>query len=190
MTITDTPRPGRNLSNPILATGHADFVSTPGGDWYAVFLATRPQNPTNGTGKNQLGRETFLSPMKWVNDWPVVNGGKDIAFDMPGLSNLPRPKSWRDDFNGKLGDKAYYTPRTPYKKFESLTARPGWLRLRGNPYTLSDRETPATLMRKQVDLNTVWSTEVSHLIRTFFPRLPTCPCSSTSNPPTLATRQV
>lgn len=190
MTITDTPRPGRNLSNPILATGHADFVSTPGGDWYAVFLATRPQNPTNGTGKNQLGRETFLSPMKWVNDWPVVNGGKDIAFDMPGLSNLPRPKSWRDDFNGKLADKAYYTPRTPYKKFESLTARPGWLRLRGNPYTLSDRETPATLMRKQVDLNTVWSTEVSHLIRTFIPRLPTRPCSSTSNPPTLATRQV
>lgn len=102
--------------------------------------------------------------MKWVNDWPVVNDGKDITFDMPGLRNLPRPKVWRDDFNGKFADKAYYTPRTPYKKFDSLVARPGWLRLRGNPYTLSDLETPATLMRKQVDLNTTWSTEASHLI--------------------------
>lgn len=171
---------GHNMSNPILATGHADFVSTPTGDWYAVFLGTRPQNPTNATGKNQLGRETFLAPMNWIDGWPVINDGNDITFEMPGLYDLDRPKKWRDDFDGKLVDKGYYTTRTPYKKFYSLDERPGWLRMKGtdnnhhhtklraainlinlgNPYTLSNRETPATLMRKQVDLGTVWSTEV------------------------------
>ncbi|KAH8149830.1 uncharacterized protein LAJ45_05982 [Morchella importuna] len=151
---------GHKMSNPILATGHADFVSTPTGDWYAVFLGTRPQNPANSTGKNQLGRETFMASMKWVDGWPVINNGEDITFEMPGLYDLERPKKWRDDFSGKLGDKGYYTPRTPYKKFYSLDERPGWLRIKGNPYTLSDRETPATLMRKQVDLGTVWSSEL------------------------------
>lgn len=152
---------GRNMSNPILATGHADFVETPEGKWYVVFLGTRPQNPTNSSGKPQLGRETFLAPMTWdKNGWPVVNQGKDITLEMPGLYNLPRPKKWLDEFNGKFVDKAYYTARTPSKPFWSFSARPGWLRLRGNVYTLDDRETPAAWFRKQVDLSTIVSTEL------------------------------
>lgn len=127
-----------------------------------VFLAARYQNPRNSSGHNQLGRETFLAPVHWDADgWPVVNNGDPIAFEMPGLYDLARPQLWRDDFTGHtLKDKGYYTARTPYKPFHSLDARPGWLRLRGNPYTLSDRETPAALFRKQVDLETVWSTEL------------------------------
>jgi beta-xylosidase len=150
---------GANTSNPILATGHGDFVQTPAGDWYMVFLGIRPQNPENSQGHQQLGRETFLAPVEWIDGWPVVNGGNFITFDMPGLYDLARPEIWRDDFNGqKLLDKAYYTQRTPYKQFYSLTERHGYLRLRGNPYTLSDRETPAALFRKQVDLETTFST--------------------------------
>lgn len=153
---------GRNTSLPILATGHGDLVQTPKGDWYMVFLGTRPQNPRNSSGYNQLGRETFLAPVHWdANGWPVVNQGEPVTLTIPGLYNLPRPKVWRDDFSAReLKDKAYYTARTPYKSFHSLDSRPGWLRLRGNPYTLSDRETPAALFRKQVDLETVWSTEL------------------------------
>jgi beta-xylosidase len=126
-----------------------------------VFLGVRPQNPQNATGISQLGRETFMAPVRWdSNGWPVVNEGKPITFDMPGLYDLARPKVWRDDFSGKLADKAYYTARTPYRSLYSLTERPGYLRLRGNAYTLSDRETPAALFRKQVDFDVVWSTEV------------------------------
>lgn len=116
----------------------------------------------NGSGHNQLGRETFLAPVTWDADgWPVVNNGSPITFEMPGLYHLTRPQRWRDDFSGgKLKDKDYYTARTPYKAFHSLDARPGWLRLRGNPYTLSDRETPAAFFRKQEDLEVTWSTEL------------------------------
>src|SRR5690606_28950328 len=31
-----------NRTNPISAAGHADLVQLPNGDWWAVFLATRP----------------------------------------------------------------------------------------------------------------------------------------------------
>ncbi|KAI5791898.1 glycosyl hydrolase [Geopyxis carbonaria] len=154
---------GRNTSNPVLATGHADLVSSPDGKWYAVFLGTRPQAPTNITGRAQLGRETFLAPVTWKDGWPVVNGGKAITENMPtkGLRTLPRPKKWRDDFRGgKLGDKAWYTPRTPYKAFHGLEKSGNGLTLWGNVYNLTHRETPATLLRKQVDLETLWSTEL------------------------------
>jgi beta-xylosidase len=160
---------GRDRSLPILSTGHGDFVQTPKGDWYMVFLGTRQQNPRNATGYNQLGRETFFAPVEWKDGWPLVNGGKPISLDMPGLYNLDRPKKWRDDFSGgKLADKAYYFARTPYKAFHNLEARPGFLRLHGNPYTLSDRETPAALFRKQVDLETVWMTELDFHPKTIY----------------------
>ncbi|PVF95824.1 hypothetical protein CPB86DRAFT_557116 [Serendipita vermifera] len=150
---------GRNASQPVLATGHADIVQTPSGDWYAVFLATRPQNPTNSSGSPQLGRETFLAPAKWTSDgWLTINGGKDITLDMPGLYNLERPRTWKDDFRGKFADKGWYTQRTPYKTFHKFVNN--GLRLFGNVYTLNDRETPAAFFRKQEDLSVVFSTEL------------------------------
>lgn len=47
-----------------------------------------------------IGRETFLVPMKWENDWPVVNEGKNITLqgEGPGLYQLQQPTGWRDDF--------------------------------------------------------------------------------------------
>ncbi|KDQ06841.1 glycoside hydrolase family 43 protein [Botryobasidium botryosum FD-172 SS1] len=146
---------GRNRSNPILATGHMDLVETSAGDSYVVFLATR-----NGTGFNQLGRETFLAPANWTDDgWLVVNNGQDITFEMPGLYDLARPTSWRDDFEGGFTDKRWYTTRTPYKKFHKFTEE--GLEIRGNVYTLDDRETPAAFFRKQEDLSVIWSSDVS-----------------------------
>jgi beta-xylosidase len=153
---------GRDKSAPIQATGHADFVQTPKGDWYTVFLAIRPQAPANATGIPQLGRETFLAPMTWEKGaWPVINGGEVVGLDVPGvLYDLKKPKLWRDEFEGKLKDKAYYTPRTPYKQAVFLNERKGYARLKGNVYTLAQRETPACLFRKQTDLETVFSTEL------------------------------
>ncbi|MDC6364768.1 MULTISPECIES: glycoside hydrolase family 43 protein [Flavobacteriaceae] len=71
----------RNLDksrpNPIECTGHADLIEGPNGDWWAVFLATRPYE-----GKHfNLGRETFLAPVKWVDGWPIINPDyKEIQY--------------------------------------------------------------------------------------------------------------
>ncbi|TDZ20872.1 Non-reducing end alpha-L-arabinofuranosidase BoGH43A [Colletotrichum orbiculare MAFF 240422] len=154
---------GEDMSLPVLATGHADIVDDLEGNWWAVFLATRPQNPRNSSGLPQLGRETFLCPVTWDEDgWPIFNNNEPITEYMPDvLYDLDRPKVWRDDFDGGLVDKSYYYLRTPYKDFKDFESNPGKLRIKGNVYTLSHRETPAALLRKQVDINTTFSTELS-----------------------------
>jgi xylan 1,4-beta-xylosidase len=59
----------------VQCVGHADWVQAPDASWWAVALATRPRH-----GLTLLGRETFLTPVAWENDWPVFN---------PGLGGLP-----------------------------------------------------------------------------------------------------
>jgi alpha-N-arabinofuranosidase len=54
--------------DPVTCTGHADLVQTQNGDWWAVFLACQPYQ----NGFYNTGRETFLLPVKWENDWPTI----------------------------------------------------------------------------------------------------------------------
>lgn len=70
----------KNPNNPILshvsrkghviqATGHADLIETPQGEWYAVFLAIRVKpRPL----LHHLGRETFLAKVEWKDNWPMI----------------------------------------------------------------------------------------------------------------------
>ena len=54
---------------PITSAGHAQFVQGPDGKTYAIFLAVRPyQDDFYNTG-----RETFIAPVEWRNEWPVIN---------------------------------------------------------------------------------------------------------------------
>ncbi|WP_377161723.1 glycoside hydrolase family 43 protein [Mucilaginibacter terrae] len=63
--------------NPITSAGHAEFVNGPDGKTYAVFLAVRPYE---GNYYN-TGRETFIAPVKWKNEWPVINPDfKEIQY--------------------------------------------------------------------------------------------------------------
>ncbi|MCE7059442.1 glycoside hydrolase family 43 protein [Dyadobacter sp. CY343] len=55
--------------DPITSAGHAQFVDGPDGKTYAIFLAVRPYE---GNYYN-TGRETFIAPVEWQNDWPVIN---------------------------------------------------------------------------------------------------------------------
>jgi len=58
-----------NRKNPITSAGHAELIEGPDGKTYAVFLAVRPYE---GDYYN-TGRETFIAPVKWENDWPIIN---------------------------------------------------------------------------------------------------------------------
>ncbi|SKC64497.1 alpha-N-arabinofuranosidase [Ohtaekwangia koreensis] len=63
--------------HPITSAGHAQFVEGPDGNTYVIFLAVRPYA---GDFYN-TGRETFLAPVSWKNDWPVVDlRGEEIAY--------------------------------------------------------------------------------------------------------------
>ncbi|ASB48761.1 glycoside hydrolase family 43 protein [Alkalitalea saponilacus] len=76
-----TPAPGNpimtqrylnpNRANRVEWAGHADIVEGPDGEYYAVFLAIRP----NEKNRVNMGRETFILPVDWSGEWPVfVNG--------------------------------------------------------------------------------------------------------------------
>ncbi|MFD3606351.1 family 43 glycosylhydrolase, partial [Streptomyces sp. NPDC058656] len=63
----------RSSSHPVQNTGHADLVELPSGEWAAVHLGVRPRGTTPGFHVN--GRETFLTAVRWEDDWPVFDEG-------------------------------------------------------------------------------------------------------------------
>jgi len=139
----------RSLTNPIQATGHADFFEDHCGNWWAVFLGIRYAE----FGFHNLGRETFLAPVTWVDDWPVVNGGARVLPEMdvePGLPPHPWPgEAARDDFDADRLRFCWVHLRNPREEDWSLSERPGWLRLRCSPVTLHDLDSPAFVGRRQ-----------------------------------------
>ena len=85
---------------PIDNVGHADLVDTPDGNWYAVMLGSRL---LEGPHKN-LGRETWICPVDWEDDWPVFSPGTGkVEWKYPADPKLPwtpLPKEpERDDFD-------------------------------------------------------------------------------------------
>ena len=80
----------RHLGNnyPIVNVGHGDLVETDNGEWWMVLLASRPIN-----GHSPLGRETFLVPVSWEEDWPVVNYGIGKVLEEENFPNLEEFKT-------------------------------------------------------------------------------------------------
>jgi alpha-N-arabinofuranosidase len=137
--------------HPVQALGHADLVETPAG-WWAVFLGIRPQ----GGQFHHLGRETFLAPVTWSADgWPTIGTRGTIELEMaaPALTPHPWPKTpTRDEFDGDSLALDWNFLRNPQGGDWSLTARPGYLRLRGSAVTMSDQDSPAFVGRRQTAL--------------------------------------
>ncbi len=70
------------FKSPIINVGHADLVELPDGSWYAVMLASRL---IDGECKN-LGRETFICPVRWERGWPLFSpetGKVEWEYDAP-----------------------------------------------------------------------------------------------------------
>ncbi len=89
----------------IQATGHADLVEDADGNWWLVFLGIRRFSHAL---LHNLGRETYLAPVKWEDGWPVVgyngNGTIELVMDapLPGLDSEESRKNIKiDDASGK-----------------------------------------------------------------------------------------
>ncbi len=129
----------RSTDRPIQNTGHADLVEAPDGSWWMVLLGTRPRGVT--PAYHVLGRETFLTPVDWVDDWPVP---RELTLEMdavpPGsIPGSPSP-TWtvRDDFDDATLAPRWVSVRAPLGDAVSPTERPGWLTLRGDDRGLDD----------------------------------------------------
>lgn len=106
---------------PIVNVGHGELIETQHGDWWMFCLASR----TSGGYYRNLGRETFLTPVAWENEWPVVNPGKGVLeFESPA-PDLPET-TWPqlpacDDFEGAELAPVWNFLRTPRGEFWSLS---------------------------------------------------------------------
>ena len=117
--------------HPIRATGHADLVDSDDGRWWAVYLGTRH---AGYDAFSAIGRETFLVPVVWQDDWPVVLPENIYNFTVP-VKTLPLhpwpPAPTRDEFNEYQLGLQYVLLAFPQRELFTLTERPGWLRLKG-----------------------------------------------------------
>ncbi|GIJ91269.1 hypothetical protein Asppvi_010234 [Aspergillus pseudoviridinutans] len=145
-------------------TGHADLVEDAEGNWWAIFLGVRPVWKDGRWEESVFGRETFLVPMEWKDDWPIINGGQKITLKSgPGLYEYEPPVAWRDDFSDPKLQLGWYRKNTPVKIDYSLTERPNHLRLHGGPYNLSSSACPTLFLRKQTSHHCTWETRLSFL---------------------------
>lgn len=137
------------LDYPIVGTGHADLVETQSGEWWMVLLAMRPY----GGYYYNLGRETFLVPVRWEDGWPIVSPGTgrvEFAYPVPNLPEQRWPVTpARDHFDASALAMQWNFLRTPRDEFWSLSERPGYLRLRLRPQRLSEQTNPSFVGRRQ-----------------------------------------
>jgi hypothetical protein len=144
----------------IHSTGHSTFVETSNGTWYASVLGRR-----NIATYSPLGRETFIVEVTWGDDgWPTMNGGEPLLLSqtIPGPDQVLPPAPFVDDFTGPDLGLSWYQLRTPYTQNYQLGSSSAGSNtsgpiLRPNTYTLSDRDTRAALLHKQISLNMTFS---------------------------------
>jgi alpha-N-arabinofuranosidase len=154
--------PGRK--NPVTTTGHADFVETPDGKWYAVFLGCRPYE---GDYYN-TGRETFMLPVKWEDGWPIILDGNDevkaknpVPFPQPNnkeKNKFNRNPFFRDDFTIDNLNNRYAFLRNPAEGLYHLNKGKLFLPLKAA--TVSGKENPAFIGFRQPNLIGFATTEL------------------------------
>jgi xylan 1,4-beta-xylosidase len=148
--------PGRK--NPITCTGHADFVTTVGGDWWSVFLGCRPYEDDF----YNTGRETFLAPVKWKDGWPVITeGNEEVQYRYPipvghirggEKTSYGGNFQYKDEFDKKQLEPDWMFLRTPHKNWYDLESEPGHLVLHLTGETCAGNMNPAFLGRRQQHL--------------------------------------
>ncbi len=139
--------------DPITSAGHAQFVEGPDGKMYAVYLAVRPYR---GNYYN-TGRETFISPVEWIDGWPVIEPNNEVIpyqftvnYPEVKLENAP-PQ------NGNFGytltfekelDPALLFLRTVDSSSFSLSKAKG-LTMKLKPETIMEKGNPSFIGKRQ-----------------------------------------
>jgi alpha-N-arabinofuranosidase len=163
LTQRDLPK---DRANPVVNAGHADLVEAPDGTWWATFLGSRPYDGVN----YHTGRETYLLPVTWKNDWPVIlQQGRPVPYvaTAPKLAEANRDVmpltgnfTWRDEFDRRELNSAWLQVRAPDRQWFDLAAEPGRLNVAPTEERLDGKGNPAYLGRRQQHLTFEASTSL------------------------------
>lgn len=93
-----------DTSKSILCAGHADLIDDCSGNLYIVHLGTRPCS----NQKSNLGRETFLTPIRYVDGWFHVDTKKAaLENEISGCKKQISNNEFFTDFSGKNFEKEW-----------------------------------------------------------------------------------
>jgi xylan 1,4-beta-xylosidase len=129
-----------NRKFPVANSGHADLIQTEQGDWWAVFLATRPymNNAFN------TGRETFLLPVTWQEGWPVIlPAGEAIPYRLsqPNMALNASSALAVEPLTGNFTWRDNFATQTIHPQWSWLgAARPQWFAIEKNQLRLNMHE--------------------------------------------------
>lgn len=138
--------------NSVTCAGHADLIQAKEGDWWAVFLACRPIN----NQFENLGRETFMMPVKWSEDgFPYMTQGDDLVPMIVKRDGVKRDTTVTfgnfeliENFDSPMLDMTWMTLRASASDLYSLTETPGYLTLKCTDISASEKKTPAFVCRR------------------------------------------
>ncbi len=150
--------------NPIANAGHVDLVQTTEGEWWAVFLATRPYE------KNlfNTGRETFLLPVTWKDGWPIIlEKGQPIPLQLTAPKTQSKTTSkpltgnfvWTDSFDQPQLQSEWLKLRQSSEEFVAM--KKGKLQMNARNVRMDSMDQPAFLGRRQQHTQFDASTEIS-----------------------------
>ena len=139
--------------NPVTTAGHADMVQLDNGDWWAVFLACRPYE---GNYFN-IGRETFLTPVTWQDEWPIINPDfEEVQYAYPtpmgnevDTTLFPYNGNFtlQDEFEEDSLGMNYMLLRTPSERWHELAD--GKLTMQLRPEVASGSSNPSFVGHRQ-----------------------------------------
>ena len=155
----------KDREDPITSAGHAQFVEGPDGKTYAIFLAVRPYE---GNFYN-TGRETFIVPVVWKDEWPVMDPGPN-GVQYSYKANFPevkqpsaRPQSGNFGYTltfEKQLDPALLFLRTVDSSNFSLSKIKGLI-LKLKPETCAETGNPAFIGKRQQHMYCTTETELT-----------------------------
>jgi xylan 1,4-beta-xylosidase len=151
--------------NPITSTGHAKFVDTQDGEWWAVFLGVRPYDAAQDFN---TGRETFMMKVRWKDGWPrITDPGQLVPWKARAAKLPPQPKgpvplngdfTLREEFSSPKLPRYWMMLRNPEGQWWRI--RNGALQLDARPVALADEGNPSFLARRQQHLDATATTQV------------------------------
>ena len=136
-----------DASRQVQCSGHGDLFQDHLGNWWLVHLATRISRRT----MSHLGRETFLTPVTWEEDWPVVGNNRKASLicEGPLWAEQEAEKSWQADFSNRKWEPEWIFLRRPaegaYERGE------GSLKLHPSTVTFEAAKSPVFAAVRQCD---------------------------------------
>ncbi|WP_299435501.1 glycoside hydrolase family 43 protein [uncultured Aquimarina sp.] len=142
-----------NREFPVTSIGHVDIVETDHGDWFGVFLGCRPYDNDH----YNTGRETFMAPIKWKDNWPMFDlGGDSVKYNYPTPSNVINESkgfqysgnfSFKEDFDHTDLGYNWLFLRTPKDKWFEI--KKGLIEIETRPESCSEKENPSFIGHRQ-----------------------------------------